>query len=295
MEEQILDLVIIGSGPAGLSAAINAKIRRVDVLVWGDKDGSHRLSKAPLIANYLGLNDISGRDLQQAFFSHAEALGVVIKTARVESIIAVDDYFILVAGEDMVNARSVVLATGIPYRPSLAGETTYLGNGLGYCATCDGPLYQGKDVAIIGHEPEAELEAAFMAGVCHTVYYLPRYKLVNALDERIKVLTTEPKALKGENGSVTHLILKDGELAVDGVFIIGAEAAPDRLVPGLAMDGIHIATNREQETNLPGLFAAGDCTGSPYQIARAVGEGQVAGLNAARYIASIKKKLSSRE
>ncbi|MGE5450141.1 MAG: NAD(P)/FAD-dependent oxidoreductase, partial [Methanomassiliicoccales archaeon] len=135
MAEQLLDLIIVGSGPAGLAAAINAKIRRLDVLVIGDKDGSHRLRKAPLIANYPGLNNISGIDLQQAFFDHATALGVEIRPAKVESIIPVDDYFILVAGEDLFNTRAVILATGIPYRPSLDGESTFLGNGLGYCAT----------------------------------------------------------------------------------------------------------------------------------------------------------------
>lgn len=289
MEDKMLDLIVVGCGPAGLSAAINAKIRRLDLLVIGEKEGSHRLRKAPLINNYLGLPDINGNDLQDAYFNHAKKLGIEIKAARAESIIPMDDYFILVAGEEMLNARTVILATGIPYRPSLTGENQYLGNGLGYCATCDGPLYQGKTVAIIGRSLEAEAEATFMADVCRMVYYLPRYRLNNALDERIKIVHSEPKALKGDT-RVSHLVLKDGELEVDGVFIIGAEAAPDRLVPGLAMDDIHIAVSRDQAANLPGLFAAGDCTGSPYQIARAVGEGQVAGLNAARYVAAIESK-----
>lgn len=288
MDEKMFDLVVVGSGPAGLSAAINAKIRRLDVLVIGEKGGSQRLQKAPLVTNYLGFTNISGTDMQQAFISHAEKLGVEVNHHRVESIIPMDDYFLLVAGEDMINSRSLILSTGIPYRPSLEGESRFLGNGLGYCATCDGPLYQDKIVAIIGHDPEAEVEAAFMAGICRTVYYIPRYSLAKELDPRIQVLVTEPQAVKGE-GSLTHLVLKDSELAVDGVFIIGAESAPDRLVPGLAMNDIHIAVNRDQETNIPGLFAAGDCTGSPYQIARAVGEGQVAGLNAARYLATFKR------
>ncbi|MGE5379925.1 MAG: NAD(P)/FAD-dependent oxidoreductase [Methylocystaceae bacterium] len=287
MEEKIIDLIVVGSGPAGLSAAINAKIRRLDLLVIGEKGGSHRLRKAPLINNYLGLPNINGNDLQDTFFDHAQKLGIEIMAARVDSIIPADDYFILVAGEEMLNTRTVILATGIPYRPSLAGENQFLGNGLGYCATCDGPLYQGKTVAIIGRNQEAEAEAIFMADVCQTVYYLPRYRLTNTLDDRIKIVPSEPKALKGD-AKVTHLVLKDGELEVDGVFIIGAEAAPDRLVPGLALDDIHIGVNRDQATNLPGLFAAGDCTGSPYQIARAVGEGLVAGLNAAHYITAFK-------
>lgn len=288
MDDKMFDLVIVGGGPAGLSAAINAKIRRLDVLVIGEKTGSHRLQKAPQVTNYLGFASISGTQMQQSFIEHAQTLGVVVNHHRVESIIPMDDYFLLVAGEDMINSRSLILATGIPYRPSLAGEARFLGSGLGYCATCDGPLYQNKTVAIIGHDPEAEIEAAFMAGICRTVYYIPRYQLNKELDPRIQVLITEPQAVKGEN-SLTHLVLKDSELAVDGVFIIGAESAPDRLVPGLTMDDIHIAVNRNQETSIPGLFAAGDCTGSPYQIARAVGEGQVAGLNAARYVADYKR------
>ncbi len=281
--EKIYDLVILGCGPAGLSAAINATIRNKKVLVMGTEVCSPPLHKAQLIDNYLGLPAMKGTDLLDAFMEHAKKMGVERSAQKAETITEMDGLYLILLGEEVITSRTVVIATGVPYKPTLPQEDFFLGKGLGYCATCDGPLYKGKDVLLIGHSNEAEHEANFMAEICNQVYYIPLYKKVGSLDPRVQILDSRPDSIIGTD-FVEGLKLKDGrEIAVEGVFVLGGETAPDRLIPGLKIDKNHIIVNRQQETNLPGVYAAGDCTGAPYQVAKSVGEGQVAGLNAAKY------------
>jgi thioredoxin reductase (NADPH) len=281
--EKIYDLVILGCGPAGLSAAINATIRNKEVVVMGTEICSPPLHKAQVVDNYLGLPAMKGKDLLDAFQEHAEKMGVKIMAQKAETITEMDGLYLILLGEDVITSRTIVIATGVPYKPTLPQEDFFLGKGLGYCATCDGPIYRGKDVLLIGHSDEAEHEANFMAEICNKVYYIPLYKKVGFLDSRVQILDSRPDSIIGTD-FVEGLKLKDGrEIAVEGVFVLGGETAPDRLIPGLKIEKNHIIVNRQQETNLPGVYAAGDCTGPPYQVAKSVGEGQVAGLNAAKY------------
>ncbi|NLP24230.1 MAG: NAD(P)/FAD-dependent oxidoreductase [Syntrophomonadaceae bacterium] len=281
--EKIYDLVILGCGPAGLSAAINATIRNKEVVVMGTEICSPPLHKAQVVDNYLGLPAMKGKDLLDAFQEHAEKMGVKIMAQKAETITEMDGLYLILLGEDVITSRTIVIATGVPYKPTLPQEDFFLGKGLGYCATCDGPIYRGKDVLLIGHSDEAEHEANFMAEICNKVYYIPLYKKVGSLDSRVQILDSRPDSIIGTD-FVEGLKLKDGrEIAVEGLFVLGGETAPDRLIPGLKIEKNHIIVNRQQETNLPGVYAAGDCTGPPYQVAKSVGEGQVAGLNAAKY------------
>lgn len=281
--EKIFDLVILGCGPAGLSAAINAVIRNKKVLVMGTEICSPPLYKAQLINNYLGMPKIKGEDLLDAFMQHAVSMGVEISTQKAETISELDGIYHILSGNEVIASKTIVIATGVPYKPTLPKEDYFLGKGLGYCATCDGPIYKGRDVLLIGHSSEAEHEADFMAEICNRVYYLPLYKTVGSLDSRVQILDGKPESIIGTN-FVEGLKLKDGrEIAAEGVFVLGGETAPDRLIPGLEIEDKHIKVNRQQETNQPGVYAAGDCTGTPYQVAKSVGEGQVAGLNAAKY------------
>lgn len=281
--EHMYDLVILGCGPAGLSAAVNAVIRNKKVLVMGTEICSPPLHKAQLIDNYLGLPKIKGQDLLDAFMEHAASLGVEISPQKAENISEIDGIYHILSGDEVITSKTIVIATGVPYKSTLPQEDFFLGKGLGYCATCDGPIYRGKDVLIIGHSSEAEPEANFMAEICNKVYYLPLYKEVGTLDDRVEIIEGKPASIIGTD-FVEGLTLKDGrEIRVEGLFVLGGETAPDRLIPGLEIVDKHIKVNRQQETNLPGVFAAGDCTGPPYQVAKSVGEGQVAGLNAAKY------------
>ncbi|WP_054697186.1 NAD(P)/FAD-dependent oxidoreductase [Syntrophomonas palmitatica] len=294
MEQSLYDIVILGCGPAGLSAAVNARIRNKRVIIVGAALCSPPLHKAQLINNYLGLPGITGQELLDSFMDHVDKMNLERTSMKADSIMEENGWFKILAGEEIITTRSIIIATGIPYKETLPAEESYLGKGLGYCATCDGPLYRGKDIIIIAHSSEAEHEANFMAEICHKVYYLPLYKGIGVLDQRVEIIYNKPAKILGQE-YVEGLVFKDNQrLELDGIFILGGETSPERLISGLELDDKHIKVNRQQETNIPGIFAAGDCTGAPYQVAKSVGEGQVAGLNAARYVSEKNFVLSHR-
>lgn len=283
IRHEIYDLAILGCGPAGLSSAINATIRNKKVIVIGSEICSPPLHKAQKVANYLGIPNESGGELLEKFMDHALSMNIEIINSKAEAINEVNGIYSILAGNELISTRTIIIATGVPYRSTLPREQFFLGKGLGYCATCDGPIYKGKDVVIIGHSHEAENEANFMAEICNKVYFLPIYKEPGKVDPKIEIVKSQPVRIIGEE-YVEGLELEDGVIVkVDGLFVLGAETAPDRLIPGLEISDNHIRVNRNQETNLPGVYAAGDCTGPPYQIAKSVGEGQVAGLNASKF------------
>ncbi|MGI6487805.1 MAG: NAD(P)/FAD-dependent oxidoreductase [Syntrophomonadaceae bacterium] len=288
-ERTVYDVAVIGCGPAGLSAAINVKVRNRTVVVLGTEVCSPPLNKAPRIENYLGFPGVAGAELRDNFVEHTTSMGIEIKRDKVDAILPEDDGFMITTREEVIRAQTVVMATGIPYRPRLRGEAEFLGRGLSYCATCDGPLYRDKDIAIIAHSTEAEVEANYMAEICRQVFYLPLYDGMANLEPEIKVIEGKPTRVIGDN-TVTELHLGEERLKVDGVFIVGAETPPESLFPGLKMDNNHIAVDRNMQTSIPGLYAGGDCTGPPYQVAKSVGEGQIAGLNAAKLVVAKRSK-----
>lgn len=276
------DVAILGCGPSGLSAAINCTIRNKKVIVIGGDPCSPPMHRAQRIDNYLGLPAINGAALLERFVEHARAMDIEIMNARVDLIIDMNPGYQILLPYDFVNSKTIIIATGVPYKSTLPREEELLGKGLGYCATCDGPLYKGKHVMIISHHEEGESEANFMAEICSNVYYVPLYKKTGSIDKRVQIIPGRPQEIMGEN-EVNGVKMADGQvIPVDGLFILGGETAPARLLPGLEMEGRHIRVSRQQETNLPGVLAAGDCTGKPYQVMKAVGEGQVAGLRASQ-------------
>ena len=164
----------------------------------------------------------------------------------------------------------------------------YLGKGVSYCATCDGMLYRGKKVVVVGENEEGEAEANFLADVCEQVTYVPLYQPVLNLKETVEVLQGKPKAVVGEGIRVTGIEVDGETVECDGIFFAKNSTPPESLLFGLNTDGKNIIVDRNMATNLPGVYAAGDCTGAPFQIAKAVGEGLVAALSAAAYIDSKK-------
>lgn len=283
------DIAIVGSGPAGISAALNAKIRNKNIVVFGSKDLSNKIIKAPKINNYLGLHDITGEQLKEHFNNHIEGMNIDITVERINNIYAMGDYFTLIANEKTYEATSVVLATGIEFSRPLPGEFEYLGRGVGYCATCDAPLYKGKIVTVIGYNEESVEEANFISEIVDRVYFVPMYKGEYKLKSNIEIIKSVPKEVLG-NDKVNKLIFNDGEIDTDAIFILKDSISPSQLVPGLEMEEVHIRVNRKMETNLPGLYAAGDIIGKPYQYIKAAGEGQVAALNAVSFIDNKLKK-----
>lgn len=287
--ENRYDVAIIGTGPAGLSAAITLKIRNKNIILFGSKDLSSKVAKAHEIQNYLGLPAISGEALAKKFASHIESMGIEITQEQITTVYSMGDYYSLLSkNNQMYDVSAVILATGVNFGKPYPGEKEFLGIGVSYCATCDAPLYRGKTVAIIGASPKEETEADFMSEIAGKVYYIPLYKEKVNVKEAITVVEDVPTAIEGEM-KAEKLILKNQELTVDGIFILRESVLPEQLVPGLEMDGNHIAVNRRMETNLAGCFACGDIVGMPYQYIKSAGEGNIAALSAVGYLDSLKK------
>ena len=287
--ENRYDVAIIGTGPAGLSAAITLKIRNKNIILFGSKDLSSKVAKAHEIQNYLGLPAISGEALAKNFASHIESMGIEITQEQITTVYSMGDYYSLLSkNNQMYDVSAVILATGVNFGKPYPGEKEFLGIGVSYCATCDAPLYRGKTVAIIGASPKEEAEADFMSEIAGKVYYIPLYKEKVNVKETITVVEDVPTAIEGEM-KAEKLILKNQELTVDGIFILRESVLPEQLVPGLEMDGNHIAVNRRMETNLDGCFACGDIVGMPYQYIKSAGEGNVAALSAVGYLDGLKK------
>ena len=281
------DIAIIGSGPAGLSAAINAKIRNKDAIIFGNKELSYKLSKAPKINNYLGFFDITGSQLKKAFKNHIEAMDINITEEKVNAVYAMGDYFAIMVNEKSYESKAIVIATGMEHSKPIRGEEEFLGRGVGYCATCDAPLYKGKVVTVIGYNKEAEEDANFVSELASKVYYMPMYRDKYGLNKSIEVVEDKPMEILGEN-LVNKLVLKNKEINTDGVFVLKDSVSPEQLVPGLEMEEGHIKVDKNMKTSIEGCFAAGDCTGKPYQYIKSAGEGQVAALNAVSYLNSKK-------
>ena len=182
------DLAIVGSGPAGLSAALNAKIRNKKFIIFGSKDLSNKIIKAPKINNYLGFYGMNGAEVKDKFAEHIDHMGIEITEERINNIYAMGDYFTLMVNDKMYEATAVILATGMEYTKPIKGEIELLGKGVGYCATCDAPLYRGKTVSIIGYNKEAEEEANYVSELAGKVYYVPMYKGEYEIRENIEIV-----------------------------------------------------------------------------------------------------------
>ncbi len=284
------DAAIIGTGPAGLSAAITLKIRNKNIIVFGGEGISGKVEKAHEIQNYLGIPAVSGKDLADAYRKHVDSMGIDIRKEQITNVYAMGSYFNLVTrANEIYEASTVILATGVSFGKPYEGEVQFLGRGVSYCATCDAPLYKGKKIAIIGATPKEEEEAEFMAEICDEVYYIPLYKEEPKVRDEIKVIKDTPMAITGAL-KASQLVLKTQTLDVDGIFILRDAVSPAQLVPGLAMDGSHAAADRKMATNIPGLFACGDITGLPYQYIKSAGEGNVAAISAVGYLAKLTSK-----
>ena len=283
-----IDIAIVGSGPAGISAALNAKIRNKTFKVFGTKEISPKLVKAHQINNYLGFYGKSGKEIRDEFAKHLEAMDIEITEEKINNIYSMGDYFALMGSKNTYEATTVILATGVNFGKPLKGEEEYLGRGVGYCVTCDAPLYKDKIVTIIAYNKHEESEANFLAQVASKVYYIPMYKEEVEVDESIEIIKDTPVEIVGEQ-FVQKLILKNNEIETDGLFILRDSISPGQLVPGLELDKNHVQVDRKMATNLKGCFAAGDIVGIPYQYIKAAGEGNIAALSAVSYLDELKR------
>lgn len=277
------DIAVIGSGPAGLSAAVNARARGKTVLVVGNDYRESPLYRAERVDNYLGMPGRTGAELMEAYRRHAEAMEVELRTGRVLNIMQMDGTSYLSIGSDMETAKAVVLATGVARGKKLPGEARYLGRGVSYCATCDGMLYRSRPVAVVGLAPDAPEEANFLQGIGCQVTYVSAREPEGLVPAVRWVRQTGRLEIVGED-TATALRIGDTELPAQCIFLLRSAFPPTDLLPDLALEDGYITVDRRMRTNLPGVFAAGDCTGLPLQLSKAVGEGLVAGQAAAEYV-----------
>ena len=284
------DIAIIGTGPAGLSAAITAKIRNKKILLIGNPNFSDKVQKAHQIQNYLGLPAISGKDLAKAFENHINSMDITITDGKVNAVYPMGSYFGLQVSQDIYEAETVIVATGIVTGKAFKGENELLGRGVSYCATCDAPLYRNKTVAVVGYSPKEELEAEFLAEVCEKVLYIPMYKEETKLSDKVTIIDEKPTAVIGEN-KVKSLQTEKNHYEVDGIFILRDSIQPSQLVSGLEIKDNHIVVNSQMETNIKGCFACGDIVGRPYQYIKAAGQGNIAGLSAVAYLDAKRKAM----
>ncbi|MBR3560530.1 MAG: FAD-dependent oxidoreductase [Oscillospiraceae bacterium] len=275
------DLIVLGSGPAGLAAAVAARGRGKTALVIGNRWQDSPLAKAEKIDNYLGLPGRTGYELLEEFQKHAEGAGVEFVTGRAISLMAWNGFTVTV-GSDMYQGRALIMSPGVVRQTKFAGEQEFLGRGVSYCATCDGMLYRGKDVVVAGRTADAPEEAKYLKSIgCNVTYTAP--KKPAELADDIPFIPAGKLEIHGEQ-MVTGVTLDGADVPCAGVFVLRASVAPTDLLPTLELDGGYIKVDRAMRTSVEGVFACGDCTGAPLQVAKAVGEGHIAGLSACEYL-----------
>lgn len=276
------DVAVIGAGPAGLSAAINVVARGKTVRLLSG--GENYLARAEQVDNYLGFYGVTGQELMHSFYAHAAQMGITVEKGRVANVLPMESSFLLNFSGDMIEAKAVVLATGVAKMKAVAGEEEFLGRGVSYCATCDGMLFRGKRAVVWGLAKDAAKEANFLADIGVQVQFVAAAPK-EELNGGIPFLLGAVQKIEGEE-TVCAAVVNGERIPTDVVFVLRDAIAPSTLIPGVQEKDGYIAVTREMQTNIPGLFAAGDCTGKPLQISKAVGEGLIAGQQAAQYVGS---------
>ena len=284
----MFDVAIIGAGAAAVSASLTLKSLNKDIIVFGNLDLSEKIRKAEEIRNYPGLINVSGKKMQEVFLEQLNAMDIKITPKIVTGVYNMGNYYSILCNQDMYEAKSVIITTGVEFIKPIKGEEKFIGRGVSYCATCDGLLFKGKTIAIICTSKELEHEIEYLSNIASKVFVVPLYKGFEIKGSNIEVISGVPQEIVG-NTKVEKVVFRNKEIIVDGVFMLKNAISAQVLVPGLIVEDDHIKVDRLQQTNLEGLFAAGDCTGRPYQYAKAIGEGNVAAHSATEYLSKNKK------
>lgn len=294
------DIIIIGSGPAGLSAAIYGKRANLEVLVAEkDYEGMGQIAESGQVDNYLGIPGISGYDLGERFRSHAAEMGVEFLEAEVTALRPVNDSWqITLEDGEVISAKAVIYSAGAsPRRLDIPGEEEYAGRGVSYCAICDGALYKNKTVAVVGGGDTALDEALYLSKLCGRVYLIHRRdefrgaqrsaELVRETKNIELVLNAQPAAITGES-RVSAVELSDGRtLAVSAVFAAIGSIPRTALLTGLVALDEHgyVIADEMGRTDRDGFFAAGDVRSKELrQIVTAVADGANAAAAAAAFL-----------
>jgi thioredoxin reductase (NADPH) len=299
------DLIIIGAGAAGLAAGIYGVRSGLKTLVLEEKMAGGTVADAPMIENYLGFQSIKGMELAQKMAAHCRNVGATIR--EFESTTALElkeEKKIVKTNRGSYEAQAIIIASGSHYRElDVPGEKEFLGRGVSYCGICDGPLFKGKRVLVVGGGNSAVITALYLADIASDVKIVHRrdaFRAEEALVKGVKAKSnveilwnSEVKEIKGEKlvSKVTLFNNKSGEtseLLIDGVFVQVGEAPNSQMAKQAGVDvdeNGYIKIDIFQRTNISGVFAAGDVTNHPVkQIGTAVGQGITAALEAYGFI-----------
>ena len=280
----MVDCIIIGSGLAGISAALTLQANRKEFLIFGSKALSEKIEKAEKIHNYPGLPDVSGKVFSEALKAQLESAVIEVKEEKVAGVYALKSGFTVLTQEGkQYESRAVILACGVESVRQIEGEEEFSGRGVSYCATCDGFLYKDKTIGVVCTTKRLEHEIGYLADFAKRVYLVPMYKNVEVRRENITVIKKMPTKIVGGK-RVEKLVFPTEEVPVDGVFMLRESVSPAILVGGLHTENGHVVVGQDMSTNLKGLYAAGDCTGRPYQYTKAAGEGNIAAHSVSEYL-----------
>jgi len=303
--DKLYDVIILGGGPTALGSAIYAARFAMDLLVIGKIYGG-LIASTHVVENYPGITSVSGTELMEMFRDHINSLNIPYITDEINSIEKEEDHFLLKSVFMSFKARSVIFATGSARKKlNIPGEDEYAGKGVSYCATCDGPFFNDKVLAVVGGSDSAAKEALFLAQHAKKVYIVYRGDEIRAepinkkrVDENSKIEiinNTNITEIKGEESVTSVIFDNDKELHVDGVFIeVGSipNSEVAKKIDVLVNENDEIIINRKSETNIPGIYAAGDVADAPFkQAITGVAEGVIAAYSVFDYIKQYQKKV----
>ncbi|MHC1785627.1 MAG: NAD(P)/FAD-dependent oxidoreductase [Christensenellales bacterium] len=275
------DLIIVGGGAAGCSAALTARQCSMSVLLLFAGDGA--MEKAHRMDNYPGMPQVEGREMVRVFRKQADDAGAVLKKRLVTRVLPLGGSFSVLAGNDLFEGKSILLAMGTSRVNPLPGEEELLGQGVSYCATCDGMFYRGKRIIVVAGGSEAVEEANYLAELGQVRYFLEKPHDTAGLSASVEIAAGKPREIRRSGDGLT-LLTDQGQHETEGLFVLRPAVAMTQLLPEVAVSGASLTVDKDLMTSLPGVFAAGDILGAPLQAAKAVGEGNRAALSAATYL-----------
>lgn len=296
--EKIWDLIVLGGGPTAIGCAIYAARFALDVLIIGKTFGG-LIATTHLVENYPAITTTSGQGLMDMFRDHMDSLEIPYISDEIRNIEKNNNQFILYSYFQKFKAASIVIATGSERKKlGIPGEEEFAGRGVSYCATCDGPFYKEKVVCVVGGSDSAAKEALFLAQNCSKVYIIYRGEEIRAEpinkkrvyeNDKIEIIyKTNVIEIKGEETASTVIFDNDTEFKVDGIFIEIGSIPNSNLAKNLGVETNNkgeILINRKSETNVPGIYAAGDVADAPFkQAITGVSEGVIAAYSAFDYL-----------
>nr|WP_220129148.1 thioredoxin-disulfide reductase [Anoxybacillus calidus] len=311
-EEKIYDVIIVGAGPAGMTAAVYTSRANLSTLMIERGIPGGQMANTEDVENYPGYEHILGPELSTKMFEHAKKFGAEYAYGEVKEIIDGEEYKTIVTGNKQYKARAVIIATGAEYKKlGVPGENELGGRGVSYCAVCDGAFFKGKDLVVVGGGDSAVEEGVYLTRFANKVTIVHRRDELRAqkilqdrafANEKIDFIWSHTvkqiHAKDGKVGSVTLVSTKTGEereFPCDGVFIyIGMVPLTKPFEKlGITNENGYIETNERMETKIPGIFAAGDVREkSLRQIVTATGDGSIAAQSAQHYVEELKEKLN---